>query len=284
MANSERQPKAPSHPLSININRLRYYLLAPDEAILFDWLVVKQISFKYVDFHYSQLRIERETRIKRSRLESILTRFARDGFLATEVRTNPTTKGQVRYFRVSLCRLADAILLGKYIKPGSELMTHVLDYLCYHTIRQQMAWMKEEGLVDGEHPDFEEMRRHVEKMRPFYNRIYQGYLHYRDLLLRRPDSPRELLALFRQEKLPSHGDHLYLLALFARKYSTQEITAIVQNYFSAIYHEEIRPADMLGYLLYFVPADRMFPTAQIYLNCKSSVISLLEIIRERPLE
>ena len=41
-------------PLCINVLRLLNYRLAPDELILFDWLTVKQISFKYKPFHYSR--------------------------------------------------------------------------------------------------------------------------------------------------------------------------------------------------------------------------------------
>ena len=44
---------APEIPLCINVLRLLNYRLAPDELILFDWLTVKQISFKYKPFHYS---------------------------------------------------------------------------------------------------------------------------------------------------------------------------------------------------------------------------------------
>ena len=46
---------APEIPLCINVLRLLNYRLAPDELILFDWLTVKQISFKYKPFHYSCL-------------------------------------------------------------------------------------------------------------------------------------------------------------------------------------------------------------------------------------
>ena len=39
-------PVTPEMPLSINIIRLQAYQLAPDEAIFFDWLVVKQVAFQ----------------------------------------------------------------------------------------------------------------------------------------------------------------------------------------------------------------------------------------------
>lgn len=38
-------------PLCVNIQRLELYLLAPDEVIFFDWLVIKQsIVFQFKPF------------------------------------------------------------------------------------------------------------------------------------------------------------------------------------------------------------------------------------------
>ena len=71
---------APEIPLCINVLRLLNYRLAPDELILFDWLTVKQISFKYKPFHYSQARVEEETRIRRTRQEVIIKQFSALGF------------------------------------------------------------------------------------------------------------------------------------------------------------------------------------------------------------
>ena len=56
---------APEIPLCINVLRLLNYRLAPDELILFDWLTVKQISFKYKPFHYSQARVEERSEERR---------------------------------------------------------------------------------------------------------------------------------------------------------------------------------------------------------------------------
>ena len=49
-------------PMCINVVRLRDYLLAPDEVVLFDWLLVKQAYvFHFKPFYYSQRRVESET-------------------------------------------------------------------------------------------------------------------------------------------------------------------------------------------------------------------------------
>ena len=50
---------APEIPLCINVLRLLNYRLAPDELILFDWLTVKQISFKYNPHPYISFRIRK---------------------------------------------------------------------------------------------------------------------------------------------------------------------------------------------------------------------------------
>ena len=85
---------APEIPLCINVLRLLNYRLAPDELILFDWLTVKQISFKYKPFHYSQARVEEETRIRRTRQEVIIKQFSALGFLKTDIKVNSVTREQ----------------------------------------------------------------------------------------------------------------------------------------------------------------------------------------------
>ena len=102
-------PNIPEIPLCINVIRLQSYLLAPDEVILFDWFVVKQVAFKYQDFHYSQARIEEETRIKRTRQNMIISLFKEMGFLTSQVRENKETRGRVSYFKVDFEILANKI-------------------------------------------------------------------------------------------------------------------------------------------------------------------------------
>lgn len=102
---------APEIPLCINVLRLLNYRLAPDELILFDWLTVKQISFKYKPFHYSQARVEEETRIRRTRQEVIIKQFSALGFLKTDIKVNSVTRGRVRYYSVDFSVLADVDVL-----------------------------------------------------------------------------------------------------------------------------------------------------------------------------
>lgn len=94
-------------PLSVNIQRLEAYLLAPDEVILFDWLVIKQSAvFKYKWFYYSHERIKEETRIKRNCFERIIKRFCAMGILLTETRPKPNEQGRARFFRVEFAEIS----------------------------------------------------------------------------------------------------------------------------------------------------------------------------------
>ena len=112
---------APEIPLCINVLRLLNYRLAPDELILFDWLTVKQISFKYKPFHYSQARVEEETRIRRTRQEVIIKQFSALGFLKTDIKVNSVTRGRVRYYSVDFSVLADVDVLVEIIMINSPL-------------------------------------------------------------------------------------------------------------------------------------------------------------------
>lgn len=133
-----KKANLPEIPLCCNIFRLQSYLLAPDELILFDWLVVKQISFHYKPFHYSQMRVEDETRIKRTRQEAIIAKFKEWGFLEVEVRQNEVTKGQVRYFTVSFDKLSDNSVLGKVICNTAPLYINFRQYVLYHSEQQRL--------------------------------------------------------------------------------------------------------------------------------------------------
>ena len=98
---------APICPLCTNVLRVHDYLLTPDELIIFDSLVVKAISFHYKRFFYSQKRIEKETRVKRTRYEAIIKKFEEMGFLQTYVDKMPNSEGQIRYFYVNFPKLAE---------------------------------------------------------------------------------------------------------------------------------------------------------------------------------
>lgn len=126
----------PKMPLCTNIMRLQAYLFSPDEVILFDWFIVKQVAFKYQEFHYSQARIEKETRIKRTRQDSIISYFEEMGFLSSKVKENKITHGRVRYFKVSFQALMELKLLSEIIKKEDPLYLVFVEYIRHHTIKQ----------------------------------------------------------------------------------------------------------------------------------------------------
>ena len=45
------------YPMAVNVIRLQAYLLPPDEAVFFDWLMVKAAAFGFKPFYYSYKRI-----------------------------------------------------------------------------------------------------------------------------------------------------------------------------------------------------------------------------------
>lgn len=97
-------------PLCVNIQRLATYLLADDEVILFDWLTIKQsLIFGYKPFYYSLERIEKETRLKRRRIERVIKRFCAMGMLQTETCQKSDSPGRVRYFRMNFQRVVEKL-------------------------------------------------------------------------------------------------------------------------------------------------------------------------------
>lgn len=160
-----KKTNLPDIPLCCNILRLQSYLLAPDELILFDWLVVKQISFRYKPFHYSQMRVEDETRIKRTRQEAIIAKFKEWGIIDVEVRQNEVTKGQVRYFSVLFNQLSDNSVLEKIISPTALLYIDFRQYLLYHSEQQSLVLNPRKKEEDTDTTDAEEAYQML-------NRIY----------------------------------------------------------------------------------------------------------------
>lgn len=96
---------------------------------MFDWFVVKQVSFKFNEFHYSQARIEEETRIKRTRQNVIINKFKEMGFLFSQVRENKETRGRVSYFKVNFDVLADKDVLNGIISEKNSIFKSFMQYI-----------------------------------------------------------------------------------------------------------------------------------------------------------
>lgn len=132
MQTSTEQPFLPT---AVNILRLRDYVLPPDGVVLFDWFVVKQACFRSGSFHYSQARIQAETRIARHRQDSLITQFCEWDFLVVFVNFNPATGGRVRFFSLDYAALADPGVLSHVVRKDSDLFAHYLNYFTHMSAR-----------------------------------------------------------------------------------------------------------------------------------------------------
>src|SRR5688572_6276471 len=86
-------------PLAINIIKFQRYnfkFFSSEEVIIFEYFTVKAISFKLKEFYHSSATIEKETGIKRSKLETILHRFVDLKILSITVKGMP----KVKWFKV----------------------------------------------------------------------------------------------------------------------------------------------------------------------------------------
>lgn len=158
---------APICPLCTNVLRVHDYLLTPDELIIFDSLVVKAISFHYKRFFYSQKRIEKETRVKRTRYEAIIKKFEEMGFLQTYVDKMPNSEGQIRYFYVNFPKLAEEEVLVKLVREKSTLFGAMRAYMEYHADEEFKALcpsaVKEKPKKNQEEKRIEEIRVMLEE-------------------------------------------------------------------------------------------------------------------------
>lgn len=101
------KPKVPNtdeHPLAVNVLKFQRYtaFFMCDERVLFEYFVVKQISFGIgKSFYHSSETICTETGLKKDRLHSILKRFEELGVIDMEVKGFP----KVKHFKVDFNRI-----------------------------------------------------------------------------------------------------------------------------------------------------------------------------------
>lgn len=97
-------------PLFSNTVRFQYYLLSPDEAVFLDWLIFKQVNFNFKPFFYSQQRIEKETRIKRTRLESIIREFQSKHYIDVAVVPEAVSKLKTAHYSVNFDAIQECLM------------------------------------------------------------------------------------------------------------------------------------------------------------------------------
>lgn len=87
--------KKDKNPMSLNILKLQRYnfsFFKLEEVIFFEYLVVKAQAFGFGQFYHSTATIEKETGIKRSKLESIIDKFINIGIIDVEIKGFPKVK------------------------------------------------------------------------------------------------------------------------------------------------------------------------------------------------
>ena len=230
---------APICPLCTNVLRVHDYLLTPDELIIFDSLVVKAISFHYKRFFYSQKRIEKETRVKRTRYEAIIKKFEEMGFLQTYVDKMPNSEGQIRYFYVNFPKLAEEEVLGKLVREKSTLFGAMRAYMEYHADEEFKALcpsaVKEKPKKNQEEKRIEEIRVMLEETlnerREMYNNgkldikptsIHQAFIAYCDEVLEKVCKPKNLFNYFLTRDRFHHDYSIFINSLnsYMIKYSS----------------------------------------------------------------
>ena len=91
--------------MAVNIRKLQRYnfsFFTLEEVVFFEYLVVKAPLFKFREFYHSTATIAKEIGIKRSKLESIITKFGKMGLLQVEVKGFP----KVKHFSVNFEKIS----------------------------------------------------------------------------------------------------------------------------------------------------------------------------------
>jgi hypothetical protein len=231
-----------------NIIRLQDYLLPPDEVIFFDWLVVKEISFKYVQFNYSEKRIEEETRIKRSRQEKIEEKFKQLGFLETEVKLNKRISSHIRYFYMNLVTLYREDVLSSVIRRGSNYFHDWLEYLYYHASRQN-------EISNGISPEtFKAHRKIVNDLYKILNQTYKQRIEMYnrgDLTDEKPKRGKTAVQIPRNKTLEAD------LFRISEVYDNESIKYAFSAYIDSILTKQINVTAFMPYFL--SPKDPLKP-------------------------
>ena len=228
---------APEIPLCINVLRLLNYRLAPDELILFDWLTVKQISFKYKPFHYSQARV---------------------GFLKTDIKVNSVTRGRVRYYSVDFSVLADVDVLVEIIMPQTTLFRDFILYFAYHATMQKKS--KEEQLKPASAINHEAAARIYQLLSQVYDERRQ---YYNDGGLTGDVKPeRSKSAMQLQHNKPIERK----LAKLADYYNDNSIKNAFLAYVDEILTQKKEPENLMYYFLSFDETSDCFGVVNHYLN------------------
>lgn len=250
-----KNPNIPEIPLCINVIRLQSYLLAPDEVILFDWFVVKQVAFKYQDFHYSQARIEEETRIKRTRQNVIINLFKEMGFLTSQVRENKETRGRVSYFKVDFEILANKDILSEIIDTNKALFKDFLKYMKYLSTEQKKALKpQKKDVFDTNTADriYNLLNDTYEERRIMYNKG--------ELTSKKPDRAKSATQLQKNKAIEKK------LIRLTHTYSDNAICYAFTAYIDSVFRGDTKPENLMNYFLSYDDTNESFGVFEYSLN------------------
>lgn len=250
-----KNPNIPEIPLCINVIRLQSYLLAPDEVILFDWFVVKQVSFKYQDFHYSQARIEEETRIKRTRQNVIINLFKEMGFLTSQVRENKETRGRVNYFKVNFEILTDKDILCEIINAKEPLFKDFLKYLKHLSSEQKKALKPQKNdIFDTSTANriYNLLNDTYEERRVMYNKG--------ELTDKKPERIKSSTQLQRNKAIDRK------LIRLTNVYNDNAIRYAFTAYIDSVFKGDITPENLMNYFLSYDDTNESFGIFEYSLN------------------
>lgn len=152
-------------PLCVNIQRLAAYLLADYEVILFDWLTIKQsLHFGFKPFYCSLHRLEKETRLKRRRLEKAIKRFCAMDILQVTTGRKEHGSGKVTYYRMNFRGVVKR--LNEIVDQDSEIAK---DFNIYFKALANLQDRAEKG---KESKREKSDREHAEELYDDLNHVY----------------------------------------------------------------------------------------------------------------
>lgn len=118
-------------PLALNILKFKRYnfnYFNCEEAVFFEYLIVKGKSFKFKEFFHSTETISSETGIKKHSLNTIIKKFTQKGYISIEVKGMP----KVKYFTVHYPKIVEDLeqiyLLKENGKPLYEFRKLLYEY------------------------------------------------------------------------------------------------------------------------------------------------------------
>ena len=246
----------PEIPLCVNTIRIQNYLLPPDEVIMFDWLLIKSISFGYVEFHYSQSRIEKEIRIKRTRQDKIISLFQELKFLTVSVKEFSYSKGRVKHFHVSFDVLSDKDVLSEIIDSESSIFNNFISFMEYHSSEQKKITKrsKKDEVVSNDNSDtvYKTMNDTYVRRIKMYN---NGELTN--------EKPKRLKS---QTQLQSNRIINKRLNLLNKKYDVNTIINSFTAYTDAVFKGEEHPDNFMNLFLSYNEIDDSWTVFDVYLN------------------